>query len=278
MSYVGGSSYTSADRLSFGDSDITNVGDIALDSISADGTDINIAVDDNSATALTIKQGSDAYLIVDTANASESISIGTGISGTAITIGHGTSEVTVADNLTVTGTSDLNSTLNVSGTVSLDGSANELRFYEGANYVGFEAPALSADQIWVLPTEDGDADEVLTTNGSGTLSWSAGGGGGGGAATVTAKDSTSNSDNPAVATSDDILHCDPSTAFSLALPATGTAGSGAKFIIKNTTSSTNAITLTTNASETIDGAATYAMTIPYGSITIYTNGSHWYIV
>ena len=95
---------------SFNDAAITNVGDIALDSISADGTDINVAVSDNSATALTVKQGSDAYLIIDTANSSESVSIGTGISGTAITLGHSTSEVTVADNLTVTGN------LTVSGT------------------------------------------------------------------------------------------------------------------------------------------------------------------
>ena len=97
---------------SFGDNNITNVGDIALDSISADGTDINVAVSDNSATAFTIKQGSDAYLIIDTANSSESVSIGTGISGTAITLGHSTSEVTVADNLTVTGD------LTVSGTTT----------------------------------------------------------------------------------------------------------------------------------------------------------------
>ena len=97
---------------SFGDNNITNVGDIALDSISADATDINVAVSDNSATALTIKQGSDAYLIIDTANSSESVSIGTGVSGTAITIGHSTSEVTVADNLTVTGD------LTVSGTTT----------------------------------------------------------------------------------------------------------------------------------------------------------------
>jgi hypothetical protein len=95
---------------SFNDAAITNVGDIALDSISADNTDINIAVTDNSATALTIKQGSDAYLIVDTANSSESVSIGTGISGTAITIGHSTSETTVADNLTVTGDMTVNGT------------------------------------------------------------------------------------------------------------------------------------------------------------------------
>ena len=103
---------TFGDNVSFGDNNITNVGDIALDSISADATDINIAVTDNSATAFTIKQGSDNYFVVDTGNSSESIAIGTGVSGTAITIGHSTSEVTIADNLTVTGD------LTVSGTTT----------------------------------------------------------------------------------------------------------------------------------------------------------------
>ena len=103
---------TYGDNVSFGDNNITNVGDIALDSISADATDINIAVTDNSATAFTIKQGSDNYFVVDTGNSSESIAIGTGVSGTAITLGHSTSEVTVADNLTVTGD------LTVSGTTT----------------------------------------------------------------------------------------------------------------------------------------------------------------
>ena len=114
---IGSSNLTATGTISLGatsfnDNAITNVGDIALDSISADGTDINVAVSDNSATAFTIKQGSDAYLIVDTANSSESVSIGTGVSGTAITLGHSTSEVTVADNLTVTGD------LTVSGTTT----------------------------------------------------------------------------------------------------------------------------------------------------------------
>ena len=106
---------------SFGDNSITNVNDIALDSISADGTDINVAVSDNSATSLTIKQGSDAYLVIDTADSSESVSIGTGISGTAITLGHSTSETTVADNLTVTG----NAT--VSGNLLVVGDSSEVK-------------------------------------------------------------------------------------------------------------------------------------------------------
>ena len=114
---IGSSNLTATGTISLGatsfnDNAITNVGDIALDSISADGTDINVAVSDNSGTAFTIKQGSDAYLIVDTGNSSESVSIGTGVSGTAITLGHSTSEVTVADNLTVTGD------LTVSGTTT----------------------------------------------------------------------------------------------------------------------------------------------------------------
>lgn len=61
-----------------------------------------------------------------------------------------------------------------SESIRIGGSNNELRFYEGANYVGFEAPALTGDQIWVLPTIDGSDGDVLTTNGSGTLSWLSG--------------------------------------------------------------------------------------------------------
>jgi len=56
--------------------------------------------------------------------------------------------------------------------VSIGNSNQELRFYEGSNYVGFEAPALSADQIWVLPAADASTSgDMLTSNASGTLSW-----------------------------------------------------------------------------------------------------------
>jgi hypothetical protein len=64
---------TLSGALSVGDNNITNVGDIALDSISADGTDINIAISDNSATALTVKEGANVYLTFNTTNATEVI-------------------------------------------------------------------------------------------------------------------------------------------------------------------------------------------------------------
>jgi|GEM_PF-5199365 len=53
--------------------------------------------------------------------------------------------------------------------------STELRFYDNGNYVGFEAPALDADQIWVLPAADGDDGDTLVTDGAGNLSWAPGG-------------------------------------------------------------------------------------------------------
>ena len=61
--------------------------------------------------------------------------------------------------------------LTTAGNLSIGGSNNELRFYEGANFVGFEAPALTGDQIFVLPSADGSANQGIVTNGSGTLSF-----------------------------------------------------------------------------------------------------------
>ena len=144
---------------SFNDANITNVGDVALDSISADDTDINIAVTDNSATALTVKQGGDAYIIIDTANSSESVSIGTGISGTAITIGHSTSETTVADNLTVSGNLTVDGNFDVTGTFDLSDS----------NFTN--AGDIQLDSI----TGDSDTNTSITFSGSDVITVATGG-------------------------------------------------------------------------------------------------------
>ena len=62
-----------ATSLSVSDGNITNVGDIALDSISADGTSMDIELTDNQSAALEIKEGSTVYLAFSTANGSEAI-------------------------------------------------------------------------------------------------------------------------------------------------------------------------------------------------------------
>ena len=56
----------------------------------------------------------------------------------------------------------------------LAGTQKELRFYEGANYVGFKAPSLSGNQIWSLPATDASSNgDALVSDGSGVLSFSA---------------------------------------------------------------------------------------------------------
>ena len=89
--------------------------------------------------------------------------------------------ITTQTDLTLTGeldsaTLDVSGNAAIGGNLSLDGNNKELRFYEGSNYVGFEAPSLSGDQIWVLPASDGTSGYALKTDGSGTLSWGLAGG------------------------------------------------------------------------------------------------------
>lgn len=55
-----------------------------------------------------------------------------------------------------------------------DGAAVPLMFADGdaLNFVSLKAPqTLVESQVYVLPTEDGEAGEVLSTDGSGQLSW-----------------------------------------------------------------------------------------------------------
>jgi hypothetical protein len=63
----------------------------------------------------------------------------------------------------------------LTGDVTLANQA-DLRLGEatanGTNYVGFQAPAaVAADVLWTLPATDGSSGQVLSTNGTGTLSW-----------------------------------------------------------------------------------------------------------
>ena len=63
----------------------------------------------------------------------------------------------------------------LTGNVILDNQV-DARFREatanGTNYVGFQAPAtIAADVLWTLPATDGTAGQVISTNGTGTLSW-----------------------------------------------------------------------------------------------------------
>jgi len=61
----------------------------------------------------------------------------------------------------------------LTGDVTLN-AQSDLRFADSdsSNWVALQAPATVASNVtWTLPDADGTTDQVLTTNGSGTLSW-----------------------------------------------------------------------------------------------------------
>jgi hypothetical protein len=177
--------------------DINSAGVLTLDS----GAAINIEPVAGSAILLDGTISIDAGVVTGATSITSTAFVGTidgvvggntpaAITGTTLTV----------DNFTLNGTElDLSSgdfALDVAGDIEInadggcinfkDGSlalaaivntscVGELRLHEAANYVGFKAPALSANQIWTLPAADGNACDVLTCNGSGVLSWAAAG-------------------------------------------------------------------------------------------------------
>ena len=85
------------------------------------------------------------------------------------------------DNTTITTDEDADIILDPTGTgrFVIDAhtqlqAQSSLRFSDSdsSNYVAFQAPAtVNSDLTWTLPAADGTAGYVLTTDGSGTLSW-----------------------------------------------------------------------------------------------------------
>jgi hypothetical protein len=91
----------------------------------------------------------------------------------------GSIQVSPEQALTTAANQDI--TLSPGGTGRVLSTANfqlnaqtDLRFADSdsSNWVGFQAPAtVTADVLWTLPATDGSNGQVLTTNASGTLSW-----------------------------------------------------------------------------------------------------------
>lgn len=71
------------------------------------------------------------------------------------------------------GQTSAGSALDVKGTLRLSGSTS--------GYVGFAPAAAAGSTTYTLPSSDGSAGQLLSTNGAGTLSWATSSGGGGGA-------------------------------------------------------------------------------------------------
>ena len=89
--------------------------------------------------------------------------------------------INIAPTAVVTAAQDQNITISPVGTGSVVmtnnvqlNAQNDLRFADAdsSNYVAFQAPeTITSNVTWTLPATDGTNNQVLTTNASGTLSW-----------------------------------------------------------------------------------------------------------
>jgi hypothetical protein len=128
----------------------------------------------------------------------------------------------------------------------------EIRFREttanGTNYVALKAPAsLSADLTFTLPATDGTNGQVLTTNGSGVLSFATPASG------IAWQSSVKTSGFTAVA--GEGYFCNTtSSAFTVTLPATPTAGQQVAVVDYAGTFDTNNLTISPNGNK-IEGVA-----------------------
>jgi len=86
--------------------------------------------------------------------------------------------------------------------------------------------------------------------------------------------------NYSITTSDYYLGVDTtSSPLTLTIPSASAATEGQTFVVKDEggATATNAITLSCSAAETIDGITTTTITSPYGAVSMYTNGSSWFL-
>lgn len=192
-----------------------------------------------------------------------------GVSALTVTTQTTTANVDATDDLTVdTGTSDHTLTLpavsgltgvvlrfkktGVSGVVTVDGNGAETidgaanftltEQYESATIVCNGTTWFRLDNTPVLRTQ-----------------------------TVTGADTVLPNTDVVLVTSD--------TAFSLALPTPANRGTGKTLVIKKAVGTgSNACTLTTPGAETVDGAASYAVTEAYRSVTLFSDGTNWHVL
>jgi hypothetical protein len=134
----------------------------------------------------------------------------------------------------------------------------EIRFREttanGTNYVALKAPAsVSADLTFTLPATDGTAGQVLTTNGSGVLSFATPASGISWQSSVKTSGFT--------ATAGEGYFCNTTSAgFTVTLPATPTAGQQVAVVDYAGTFDTNALTISPNGNKIEGGTSNLQLT------------------
>ena len=160
---------------------------------------------------------------------------------------------------TATGTVlTLSDTANTTTVNLIIDNQKEIRFREttanGTNYIGLKAPAsLSADLTFTLPATDGTNGQVLTTNGSGVLSFAT-------PASGIAWQSTVKTSGFTAVAGEGYFCNTTSSAFTVTLPASPTAGQQVAVVDYAGTFDTNALTVNPNSNKLEGGTGNLVLT------------------
>lgn len=134
----------------------------------------------------------------------------------------------------------------------------------GTNYVAVQAPAsLAANTTYTLPTADGTNGQVLSTNGSGTLSWATASGGGTSYSTVRTQSGTTYT--LVLGDAGDYIQTTSTTAVTITVPLQSSVAWAADTEIYFEQNNTGQITIagasgvTINSSETLKSFARYSV-------------------
>jgi fibronectin-binding autotransporter adhesin len=158
--------------LSIGSNRITNLGapTAGTDAANRDYVDQNIG--GNTANIGTLGPGNDGQVLTWDGSAGQFVaSLPTTIDATKLPLAGGTMTGPIdmgAQNITNGNNVTIGGNMIATGGISTSGT---LAFYNASDYVGFQAGASPSNQIWVLPDSDGTSGQVLSTDGSGALSF-----------------------------------------------------------------------------------------------------------
>ena len=135
----------------------------------------------------------------------------------------------------------------------------------GTNYVAVQAPAsLAANTTYTLPTADGTSGQLLSTNGSGTLSWATASGGGG-TSYSTVRTQSGTTYTLALTDAGDYIQTTSTTAVTITVPLQSSVAWVADTEIYFEQNNTGQITIagasgvTVNSSETLKSFARYSV-------------------
>jgi len=136
----------------------------------------------------------------------------------------------------------------------------------GSNYVGIQAPAsLAANVTYTLPTADGTSGQVLTTNGSGTLSWATVATGGGGSSYSAVRTQSGTTYTLVIGDAGDYIQTTSTTAVTITVPPQSSVAWAADTEIYFEQNNTGQLTIaagsgvTINSSETLKTFARYSV-------------------